>query len=274
MAAARAACTVVFAAFGTRGDVQPVALVALELARALSADESIAFITHRQHAEWLPELSGVAALAFLFVDAPPAHHWMAQRTPVTHNAHCNQCLSAACAALGMAQPARRRPQQQQQQQQLHARRLVAFNLFALEFFHIAEALGLRAAALSPCVVPYKLSPAFEPALRRAYPALADALDAAGDGGGRSGGDDGGSGGEDGGPQDGGGHPVTWAVVSHWLWPLFTQRWSAFRQDALGLGPCPFIAPSGAVLHAQLARAPALLYGVRRCARGGGRRARA
>ncbi len=29
-------------------------------------------------------------------------------------------------------------------------------------------------------------------------------------------------------------------VRHWMWPLFTERWSGFRQERLGLPPVPLL----------------------------------
>lgn len=37
---------------------------------------------------------------------------------------------------------------------------------------------------------------------------------------------------------GGRAETAWAHVEHWMWPLFTDRWGAFR-ERLGLHPCPF-----------------------------------
>ena len=34
--------------------------------------------------------------------------------------------------------------------------------------------------------------------------------------------------------------VGWAEVELWLWPLFNEaRWGAWRQEHLGLPPCPY-----------------------------------
>jgi hypothetical protein len=32
--------------------------------------------------------------------------------------------------------------------------------------------------------------------------------------------------------------VGWGEVLHWMWPLFTERWAAWRSDRLHLSPCP------------------------------------
>ena len=49
--------------------------------------------------------------------------------------------------------------------------LLVFNLFALEGFHIAEALAVPCAAVSPCLVPSAPPAGFERRLRAAHPRL-------------------------------------------------------------------------------------------------------
>ena len=58
----------------------------------------------------------------------------------------------------------------------------------------------------------------------------------------------------------------WADVDHWLWPAFTERWGAWRQDTLGLPPLCFDTdPAGGppllppLLPPPLPPAPPLLY---------------
>ena len=52
---------------------------------------------------------------------------------------------------------------------------IIFNLFALEGFHVAEALGLPCMALSPCLVPYTPPASFARRLKKTSPALHQAL---------------------------------------------------------------------------------------------------
>ena len=52
---------------------------------------------------------------------------------------------------------------------------IIFNLFALEGFHVAEALGLPCMALSPCLVPYTPPASFERRFKKSSPALYQAL---------------------------------------------------------------------------------------------------
>jgi len=61
------------------------------------------------------------------------------------------------------------------------RRLIIFNLFALEGFHIAEALGLPCLAASPCLVPYAPPPGYERRFQRQHPQLYQRLQEEGGG---------------------------------------------------------------------------------------------
>lgn len=54
---------------------------------------------------------------------------------------------------------------------LQRRRLIIFNLFALEGFHIAEALGVPCLAASPCLPPYASPGGFKRRFERVHPHL-------------------------------------------------------------------------------------------------------
>jgi FkbM family methyltransferase len=95
--------------------------------------------------------------------------------------------------------------------------LVVINLFALEGWHIAEALGIPCAVVSPTVVPYTPPSSFAKRFRRAYPGLYQSL---------LDGDD--------------GAPASWREVEHWLWPVFTERWGQWRSERLCLNEVPFL----------------------------------
>lgn len=57
-------------------------------------------------------------------------------------------------------------------------RLIIFNLFTLEGFHIAEALGVPCLAASPCLPPYGMPAGFKRRFERAHPQLLSRLQAA------------------------------------------------------------------------------------------------
>ena len=106
---------------------------------------------------------------------------------------------------------------------------VLLNLFSLGAWHVAEAYGgAPCVVLSPCLVPYAAPSDFASTFRAEHPALHAALLAAPPG------------------------RVGWAEVEAWMWPLFGERWSHWRREALGLPKM------GLTAHA-LPRATPLLY---------------
>jgi hypothetical protein len=147
-----------------------------------------------------------------------------ERFTLTHN--------AVLEALGIHNST---PANTQQHQQLQARRtLLVFNLFVLETFSIAEALGIRCAAAHPYLIPYSCPATFQRRFKHTFPAqyaqLTDPCN-----------------------RDSG--AVSWGEVQHWMWPLWTERWSAFREE-LGLSPSPLEHST----QGSLPKAPPLLYG--------------
>ncbi len=167
---------------------------------------------------------------------------------------------------------------------LQRRRLIIFNLFALEGFHIAEALGVPCLAASPCLPPYVPPGGFKRRFESAHPQLFSRLQEAegGWGGWLAGREVAPAGGQlavqrcrgcdfekpyvwphsaahillpPGLPALPGGS-VSWRDVEHWLWPLFTERWGGWRYHRLGLPAVPY---SGCP-PAPLPPPPPLLYG--------------
>ncbi len=93
--------------------------------------------------------------------------------------------------------------------------LVIFNLFALEAFHISEALQVPCVAAAPYAIPYTMPASFRRRFAAIHPTLYKAL------------------------QGAGGASVCWSEVQHWMWPLFTERWQAWREEVLELPAVPF-----------------------------------
>ncbi|KAH9331013.1 hypothetical protein KI387_003121, partial [Taxus chinensis] len=55
--------------------------------------------------------------------------------------------------------------------------------------------------------------------------------------------------------------VCWRDVMHWMWPLFTERWSSWRKDCLHISPCPLTDPvTGLPVSHHWPKSPLLLYG--------------
>lgn len=88
-------------------------------------------------------------------------------------------LAAACeAALACALPAGSGSVRSAALPADGTSRLLMFNLFALEGFHLAEALAVPCLAVSPCLVPYAPPAGFERRFAVAHPALYPRLRAA------------------------------------------------------------------------------------------------
>jgi hypothetical protein len=68
------AMSAVVAAFGTRGDVQPVLILAVQLAES-SVFETVTFVTHESHCPWVQSLAANVLLKYCYVDTKPASTW-------------------------------------------------------------------------------------------------------------------------------------------------------------------------------------------------------
>ena len=137
--------------------------------------------------------------------------------------------------------------------------LVVHNLFAWEFFHVAEALAIPSVAISPCLIAYGPPAGLKSLIKEKHPALARLLD-----GSRV-------------------HSISarslssqsktkerdrmgWADIEHWLWPLYSQRFALWRQERLGLSPVPYVWEAEEAMQAPHDEAtvvvpPKLLYGI-------------
>ncbi|KAK3258168.1 hypothetical protein CYMTET_32777 [Cymbomonas tetramitiformis] len=271
--------TVIFIALGTRGDVQPLALLALAMAK--SCDECrVSFISHEAHQKDLSAAFEAANVQYRGVDILPASVWdmelsnrphetsidpQAKRRRMggedggsaappapagssnpTHDEGIRASrvkdtswqgaraaerseITAALLAAGKDAEAEKHTWYQREEL-LEACRdllqalphgsdaLIVFNLFALEGWHLAEFFGVRCLAASPCLVPYSAPSGFQGRFKKSLPALHARLQAAAEG------------------------EVTWREVDHWMWPLFTERWGAWRQYRLRLPPVPLTTP--------------------------------
>ncbi|KAL4436583.1 hypothetical protein ABPG75_003722 [Micractinium tetrahymenae] len=210
---------------------------------------------------WVHPAAQSAGVKLHLLSSPPARVWQAPLVE-RDTSNCSsggsseeqrreELLSACAAALGRALPSPGRGASCSSDvcaSGATGRALLIFNLFALEAFHLAEALRIPCLAASPCLVPYAPPAGFERRFRLAHPQLYERLQAADkrrqldtvDAGSASGG------------------TVGWSDVRHWLWPLFTERWGPWRYHRLGLPEVPFSdRPPGEDLPAP----PPLLYGI-------------
>ena len=95
------------------------------------------------------------------------------------DAHLNECIAACEQALDLRLQGGNNSEGHAPMQQ-HRNRLIVHNLFALEGFHIAQALGVPSLALSACLVPYGPPADFEARFRWAFPELYLALHSPGE----------------------------------------------------------------------------------------------
>ncbi|XP_024534763.1 sterol 3-beta-glucosyltransferase UGT80A2 isoform X1 [Selaginella moellendorffii] len=253
-----ATCNVgVFMAFGTLGDILPLAYVAIALARA-TTKYSITFITHDSHqvlkALLLPAgivLRSVSTPAVLtpeqkrdsFPDSLTSGNTVpkcevslirARRVEI----HMEECLDAI-----------------ESQESNGTISFIAINFFALvglseftitllpvyrflrqEGWHIAELLNVRFIVLAPYVMPYSAPASFERSFRQVYPRLYKRL------------------------QRASAEEVGWKDVTHWMWPLFTDRWTSWRVRKLRLSACPLTDPVTELPVHDWPRSVPLLYG--------------
>jgi hypothetical protein len=124
---------------------------------------------------WLVPLIEPAGVAFHALSLPPARVWntTCQGTPDTPQAekHLEACISICERVLGLkVNVPGQSPITHLEQQRQGTHRLLVHNLFALEGFHIAEALGVLSVVVSACL-PYPPPASFKARLKAAYPRL-------------------------------------------------------------------------------------------------------
>ncbi|KAJ4823273.1 hypothetical protein Tsubulata_028449 [Turnera subulata] len=199
-----------FMAFGTKGDVYPIAAIAA----AFAVDQKrhrVVLVTHSAHESLAPHLEE-RHVGFVAIESPPVlsvpeNHDSAeeidfslQKKAITRE-HRQQCYSAVEQIFGPG------PSMESD--------FILINFFALEGWSLAELFRVRCIIAAPYVVPYSAPSAFENHFRMELPLLYKCLQAAPSG------------------------KVCWKDVTHWMWPLFTNNWGSWRSDDLNLSSCPF-----------------------------------
>lgn len=192
----------VFMAFGTKGDVFPIAAIAAAFGGEMK-DYGVFFVTHSAHQSLSAHLaeSGVTHVPIssppvlaVREDSSPAGlsepSFSLQKRNVT-DAHRQECLSAVESIFGV--------------EEVMAGDFILINFFALEGWNLAELFQVRCVVAAPYVVPY----------RKEFPLLYDYLQEAPSG------------------------KVCWKDVMHWMWPLFSESWGYWRSDVLHLSSIPF-----------------------------------
>ncbi|XP_044489741.1 sterol 3-beta-glucosyltransferase UGT80B1 isoform X3 [Mangifera indica] len=223
-----------FMAFGTQGDVYPIAAIAA----AFASDQKhyhVVLITHSAHQNLSSHLAG-KLVAFCPISSPPV-----VSTPQNHDAtglqelmfrlkkrkinaeHRKECYSAVERIFGNG------PSLEGD--------FIVINFFALEGWSLAELFRVRCIIASPYVVPYSAPSSFEHCFLKEHPLLYKYL------------------------QEAPVNKVCWKDVIHWMWPLFSENWGLWRSEELNLSPCPFTDPvTGLPTWYDRVPSPKLLYG--------------
>lgn len=205
----------VFMAFGTKGDVFPIAAIAAAFGGEMR-DYGVFFVTHSAHQSLSAHLakSGVTHVPIssppvlaVREDSSPAGSsepsFSLQKRNVT-DAHRQECLLAVESIFGV--------------EEVMAGDFILINFFALEGWNLAELFQVRCVVAAPYVVPYSAPSSFERHFRKEFPLLYDYLQEAPSG------------------------KVCWKDVMHWMWPLFSESWGYWRSDVLHLSSIPFTDP--------------------------------
>ncbi|KAJ4887875.1 UDP-Glycosyltransferase superfamily protein [Raphanus sativus] len=204
-----------FIAFGTKGDVYPLAAIAAALARD-QPNYSVFLISHLAH-ENLGSHLLKANVSYVPLTSPPAQ---SSQSLGTHNdstrklfreekerikrEHRQECRSAFRSIFGEGS--------------CMEGDLVVINFFALEGWSLAEVYQIRCVVAAPYVVPYSPPSGFERQFRKELPELYKYLKEAPIG------------------------KISWSDVTHWMWPLFTEEWGSWRSEELNLSCYPFADP--------------------------------
>ncbi|KAF1890539.1 hypothetical protein Lal_00041324 [Lupinus albus] len=225
----------VFMAFGTEGDVYPLAAIAAAFA-SHQRQYDVILMTHSAHKSLSSHLS-LKHVQYCSISSPPVlsthHHsnniegegdlsFLLQKKNITTD-HRQQCYSLIETIFGDSPTL--------------DGDLIVINFFALEGWSLAESFHVRCIVAAPYVVPYSAPGTFESQFKRELPLLYQYLTEAPPG------------------------KVCWKDVIHWMWPLFTENWGSWRNDELHLSPCPFTDPvTGIPTWHDRPQSPLLMYG--------------
>ncbi|RZC55260.1 hypothetical protein C5167_014112 [Papaver somniferum] len=227
----------VFMAFGTKGDVYPIAAIAA----AFASDQPhyhVILITHSAHQNLIDNLED-QNVSFYPITTPPVLSILQDHNPsgcevqssfslqkkLVRKEHRLQCLSTMEKIFD------------------DGPNLVAdfilINFFALEGWNLAELFHVRCIVGAPYVVPNSAPSSFERHFKKEFPLLYIYL------------------------QEAPPHMICWKDVIHWMWPLFTEEWGLWRND-LNLSYFPFTDPvTGLPMSHNWPQSPLLLYGFSR-----------
>eukprot|EP00250_Pteridium_aquilinum_P023435 c2688_g1_i1 orf=456-1856(-) len=245
---------IVFMAFGTQGDVYPLAAVAAGLAKA-KPQYLVFLITHSAH-ESLKKVLSASDVAFVPITSPPVlsassldqyvSATVMDKSGPQFDSTTETVTKGGVSHLGNGWNSRTEEQHRQEclmavhkilgSEQVNGDYII-INFFALEGWHLAELYQVPCAVAAPYVMPYSAPVSFERRFIKTHPLLYEKLKRGMPG------------------------TVGWEDVMHWMWPLFTERWTEWRVKQLHLSPCPLTDPVTELpLMHTWPTEPLLLYG--------------
>ncbi|KAJ3692040.1 hypothetical protein LUZ60_012390 [Juncus effusus] len=233
----------VFIAFGTKGDVFPIAA----LAAAFACDQKqyeVSFITHSAHQGLSADLAA-KYVNYISISSPPV--LSAQQLTNSSNLEVDSVQLNNDKMKFSLQ--KKKIETEQRKECLSAIEnifgnnlckkgdFIAINFFALEGWHLAELFQVRCIITAPYLVPYSAPSSFESQFVRDFPLLYKYF------------------------QEAPPNTVSWKDITHWMWPLFTETWGFWRNNSLNLSSVPFTDPvtNLPLWHVQV-ESPLLLYG--------------
>ncbi|AQK70616.1 UDP-Glycosyltransferase superfamily protein [Zea mays] len=248
----------VFMAFGTQGDVFPIAA----LAAAFACDQqeyAVVFITHSAHRSLSAHLAA-SSVRYMPVSSPPVlaaeqlenissdsiqsnheRESFSMRKKAIQAEHRKECLSFVEEVFGNDPSI--------------SGDFIVINFFALEGWHLAELFQVKCVIAAPYFVPYSAPTSFKRQFKQTFPLLYKYFQEA--------------------PANTvqnhalGNHyinvvkqlQVCWTDIIHWMWALFMESWGSWRNDCLNLSPIPFTDPvTNLPLWHVREESPLLLYG--------------
>ncbi|XP_020679797.1 sterol 3-beta-glucosyltransferase isoform X2 [Dendrobium catenatum] len=194
----------VFMAFGTKGDVFPLAAIAAALAND-QKHYHVVFISHAEHQNLIYHLkaknvsyisvstpSVLSAHQFDAVSDDPKSPSFAMYKMKIKTEHKQECLSAVAKVFGDGP--------------------------CLKGWSIAELYQIQCVVAAPYVVPYSAPSSFERCFKKEFTLLYKYF------------------------HEAYANDICWNDVIHWMWPLFTEEWGSWRSECLHLGSLPFTDP--------------------------------
>ncbi|KAL6630050.1 hypothetical protein ACP70R_029815 [Stipagrostis hirtigluma subsp. patula] len=226
----------VFMAFGTQGDVFPIAALAAAFARD-QEQYTVVFVTHSAHRRLSTHLAA-SNVRYMPVSSPPVlaaeqlennscdspesnheHESFLLRKKIIQMEHRKECLSSVEEVFGNDPSV--------------DGDCIVINFFALEGWHLAELFQVKCITAAPYLVPYSAPTSFECQFKHSFPLLYKYF------------------------QEAPPNTVCWTDIVHWMWALFMEIWGSWRNDCLNLSPDPV---TNLPLWHVREESPLLLYG--------------